>query len=142
MCIRDSSRGEKVLLATEIDTLKLYIDMESLRFIDKFEYTITVDPELKTTAWVIQPMLVQPYVENAIWHGLMHRKTKGVLNIGFTRKGESLAVTIEDNGVGREKAREIKESQLVTRKSHGMKVTAQRMALLLSLIHISEPTRL
>jgi hypothetical protein len=67
----------------------------------------------------------------------MHRKTKGVLNIGFTRIGESLAVTIEDNGVGREKAREIKENQLVTRKSHGMKVTAQRMALLSKKLNVT-----
>lgn len=135
--VLDNSSGEKVLLATEIETLKLYIDMESLRFIDKFDYTISVDPQLEPSAWVIQPMLVQPYVENAIWHGLMHRKTKGILNIGFTRKGESLAVTIEDNGVGREKARQIKESQLITRKSHGMKVTAQRMALLSKKLNVT-----
>lgn len=135
--VLDNSRGEKVVLATEIDTLKLYIDMESLRFIDKFEYTITVDTELDTAAWVIQPMLIQPYVENAIWHGLMHRKSKGILNIGFTKASESLAVTIEDNGVGREKARQIKESQLVTRKSHGMKVTAQRMALLSKKLNVT-----
>jgi LytS/YehU family sensor histidine kinase len=76
-------------------------------------------------------------VENAIWHGLMHRKTKGVLHIYFARKGESLAVTIEDNGVGREMARQIKESQLVTRKSHGMKVTAQRMALLSKKLNVT-----
>jgi hypothetical protein len=135
--VLDNSRGEKVLLATEIDTLKLYIDMESLRFIDKFEYSITVNTNLNPSSWVIQPMLVQPYVENAIWHGLMHRKTKGKLQIEFARNGDSLAVGIQDNGIGREMAKKIKESQIVTRKSHGMKVTAQRMALLSKKLNVT-----
>jgi LytS/YehU family sensor histidine kinase len=128
--VLDNSRGEKVILSAEIDTLQLYIDMESLRFMDKFESLIEIDPALKTDAFVIQPMLIQPYVENAIWHGLMHRKTKGRLRIQFLKQDQSLVVIIEDNGVGRTQAKAIKDSQLINRKSHGMKVTAERMSLL------------
>jgi hypothetical protein len=128
--VLDNSRGDKTRLATEIETLKLYIEMESLRFSDKFDYSITVDPELEKDEYLIQPMLIQPYVENAIWHGLMHRKEKGKLQLTFIKKGNTLLVEIEDNGVGRAMAKSIKESQLVQKKSHGMKVTAERMSLL------------
>ena len=128
--VLDNSRGEKTLLLTEIETLKLYIEMESLRFADKFEYEMTVAPELLSDSYVIQPMLIQPYVENAIWHGLMHNKGKGKLSLTFAKKEDALMVRIEDNGVGREMAKKIKESQLIQRKSHGMKVTAERMSLL------------
>jgi len=128
--VLDNSRGEKVGLATEIETLKLYIEMEFLRFGNKFEYNITLQEELDPAAFVVQPMLIQPYVENAIWHGLMHRKEKGILRINFSRLDNSLLVVIEDNGVGRVMAKKIKESQVITRKSHGMQVTAERMSLL------------
>lgn len=128
--VLENSRGEKIGLANEIESLRMYIEMESLRFVDKFEYKITVASDLNPADYMIQPMLIQPYVENAIWHGLMHRKTKGQLLISFATRGNSLQVVIHDNGVGREKAKSIKEHQLISRKSFGMKVTAERMALL------------
>ena len=128
--VLDNSRGEKILLATEIETLKLYIEMESLRFADKFAFEFIVDPQLLEQPFLMQPMLIQPYVENAIWHGLMHLKGKGKLSLTFTRKGNALIVRIMDNGVGREMARTIKSTQLVKRKSLGMRVTAERMSLL------------
>jgi LytS/YehU family sensor histidine kinase len=128
--VLENSRGEKISLATEIETLKLYIEMESLRFLDKFQYTLEIDPRLRVERYVVHPMLIQPYVENAIWHGLMHRRTKGLLSISFCLAENGLKVVIRDNGVGREKAKQIKESQLVPKKSYGMKVTAERMALL------------
>ena len=128
--VLDNSRGEKVLLLTEIETLKLYIEMEALRFADRFDYHVGVDEGLDPSSFVIQPMLIQPYVENAIWHGLMHRKSKGKLDIRFSVKGLVLLVTIEDNGVGRARAKSIKEKQMIQRQSHGMKVTAERMTIL------------
>ncbi len=128
--VLDNSRGEKIALSAELETLQLYIEMESLRFADKFEYIIDVDPSLLAQPYAIQPMLIQPYVENAIWHGLMHRKSRGKLILRFLRFDNALQVEIEDNGVGREKARQIKASQLVRKQSHGMKVTAERMSLL------------
>src|SRR6185503_989625 len=100
------------------------------------EYKIRVDPELDVSAYMIQPMLIQPYIGNAIWHGLMHRKAKGILNINFSQKGNSLLVVIEDNGVGRAMSKIIKEGQLVQRKSHGMKVTAERMSLLSKILNV------
>jgi ligand-binding sensor domain-containing protein len=135
--VLDNSRGEKTLLITEIETLTLYIEMESLRFADKFEYEMIVAPELLSDAYLIQPMLIQPYVENAIWHGLMHNKGKGKLSLTFSRKEDALMVSIQDNGVGREMAKKIKESQLIQRKSHGMKVTAERMSLLSKKLNVT-----
>ncbi len=128
--VLDNSRGEKVLLLTEVETLKLYIEMEALRFADRFDYHVVMDEGLDPASFIIQPMLIQPYVENAIWHGLMHRKSKGRLDIRFSVKGLVLLVTIEDNGVGRDMAKSIKEKQMIQRQSHGMKVTAERMTIL------------
>ncbi len=128
--VLDNSRGEKVLLKTEIETLSLYIDMEALRFADKFEYSISIEDGLDTSNYVIQPMLIQPYVENAIWHGLMHRKSKGELRLHFSASDQTLLVTVADNGVGRAMAKTIKDKQMIQRKSHGMKVTAERMSIL------------
>lgn len=128
--VLDNSRGEKVNLATEIDTLKLYIDMEALRFHNKFDFRLDMEPGLNAGEFMIQPMLIQPYAENAIWHGLMHRKTKGMLTIRFSRVDHSLLVSIEDDGIGRAHARQIRQHQVIQRKSHGMKVTAERMSIL------------
>lgn len=128
--VLDNSRGEKVNLNNEVETLSLYVEMESLRFVDKFEYEIILPPGRNTEDYLIQPMLIQPYVENAIWHGLMHLKSRGKLHIRFQLDEMTLRVFIEDNGIGRAASKELKHKQLITRKSHGMKVTAERMSLL------------
>jgi ligand-binding sensor domain-containing protein len=128
--VLDNSRSEKISLAKEIDTVNLYIEMEKLRYVDKFDYSIDIDSDIDTNSILIQPMLIQPYVENAIWHGLLHKKTGGKLQIGIAIKGNQLHICIEDNGIGRKRSEEIKARQPVRNSSHGMKVTAERMAML------------
>ncbi|HEX2900674.1 MAG TPA: histidine kinase, partial [Bacteroidia bacterium] len=85
------------------------------------------DRQLQTEHLEIPPLLIQPYVENAIWHGLMHKKEACMLTIRLYPEGRRLAIEVEDNGVGRAKATELKSRSATTQKSHGMKVTSERL---------------
>ncbi len=105
--------------------------MEALRFDRKFTYEIKVEPNLGTDTIELPPLIIQPYVENAIWHGLLHKENNGHLSISVGMAGESmLQCTIEDNGVGREKAKELKSKTATSRKSLGMQLTENRLNLL------------
>ena len=113
-----------------MDALQLYLELESLRFAQRFEYKILTDDEVDTTVLKVPPLIIQPYVENAIWHGLMHKKEKGRLEIEFYQHEEILFCKITDDGVGRKKAAELKDKSVSTYKSEGMGITASRIALL------------
>jgi LytS/YehU family sensor histidine kinase len=111
--------------------LKLYIEMESLRFDNKFDYKILTRENLQPDTVEIPSMLIQPYVENAIWHGLLHKETRGKLTISFERSDENkLTVIIVDDGIGREKAAELKSKQVLKKKSYGMQITEDRIAII------------
>lgn len=128
--ILDSSRTEWSSLETEIKALELYIELEMVRFDNAFEYNIYIDEELNPATVVVPPLIIQPYIENAIWHGLLHKQNgKGKLQIRIRDLNDELQISIEDNGVGREKANEIKSSKTLLHKSHGMKITAERLAI-------------
>jgi LytS/YehU family sensor histidine kinase len=114
-------------LSKELEALKLYIEMEQMRFTDRFEYTMEIDQQLQLEHLEIPPLLIQPYVENAIWHGLMHKKDSCLLTIRLYAEGQRLCIEIEDNGVGRAKAMELKSRSATAQKSHGMKVTSERL---------------
>jgi LytS/YehU family sensor histidine kinase len=129
--ILDNSNNKNVILTNELEALKLYIEMEALRFDKKFDYRIIVDHGVNTDNIEVPPMIIQPYVENAIWHGLLHKETPGCLRISVSLPEESiLQCIIEDDGIGREKAKELKSKSAMTRKSLGMKLTENRLALL------------
>jgi putative methionine-R-sulfoxide reductase with GAF domain len=128
--ILDNSNSKNVLLSSELEALKLYIDMEALRFDKKFSYQVEVDEGIGPDSIEVPPLIIQPYVENAIWHGLLHKQTVGHLHIHFSMSGSSLQCVIKDNGVGREKANELRSKSVTTKKSLGMKLTEDRLALL------------
>jgi LytS/YehU family sensor histidine kinase len=128
--VLENSRKDKVELHSEFESLKLYIEMEAMRFKEKLQYSITEN--IDTSYTEIPPLIIQPYVENAIWHGLMHKETGGNLNI-VVDKGDAddyLKITITDDGIGRTKAGELKSKSAVKQKSFGMKVTSERIALI------------
>ena len=106
------------------------MDIEKLRFDDKFDYTIYVDPKIDNEFMAIPPMIIQPFVENAILHGLIHSSEKGHLQIDFILKKDTIFCSIEDNGIGRAKALKIRESSGIKRKSRGMIITKERIDLL------------
>jgi ligand-binding sensor domain-containing protein len=126
--ILDNSRSEWVLLESELKALELYIDLEVLRFDHTFTCSIEVAQDINPGAIMIPPMVIQPYVENAIWHGLMHRENPGGrLDIRAWKTNNTLHVEIEDNGIGREEATKRKSKTATRHKSHGMQITEQRL---------------
>ncbi|HZV43305.1 MAG TPA: ATP-binding protein, partial [Saprospiraceae bacterium] len=87
-----------------------------------------IDPGVDISSTFVPPMIIQPYVENAIWHGLLHRhKPGGRLTIRIWRDDDLLHIQVEDNGVGRTEAARLKSKSATTHKSHGLKITAERM---------------
>lgn len=128
--ILNNSKSSMITLHEELSALKLYIEMENFRFSNKFEYQINVSKKVDTNLVTIPPMILQPYVENAIWHGLMHKKDeigKLEINIQPTQNYDGLHFIIEDNGIGRDKAQEIKTRRAVKHKSVGMQITKNRI---------------
>ena len=126
--VLENSRTEKVSLANEMDALELYMQMETLRFKEKLRYKINVSPSVQTDFIEIPPLLLQPYVENAIWHGLMHRKEGGTVTVNVTQPDENiLHIEIVDDGIGREAAMELKSRSATRRKSFGMQITSERL---------------
>jgi len=112
-----------------LEALQLYLELESLRFEQRFEYKIAVDDDVDSTMLKVPPLIIQPYAENAIWHGLMHKKEKGHLEIKVYREDEMLLYKITDDGIGRTKAAELKSKSASTQKSMGMRITADRIAM-------------
>jgi ligand-binding sensor domain-containing protein/putative methionine-R-sulfoxide reductase with GAF domain/anti-sigma regulatory factor (Ser/Thr protein kinase) len=128
--ILDNSNNNHVTLTNELEALKLYIEMEALRFDKKFSYEIKVEENIGTDTIELPPLIIQPYVENAIWHGLLHKENNGHLTIRISMKESMLQCVIEDNGIGREKAKELKSKTATSRKSLGMQLTENRLSLL------------
>jgi len=128
--ILDHSKMERINLEEELDTLKIYMEMEQMRFEDKFTYNINVSEDIDMHKIEIPPMLLQPYIENAIWHGLIHKEGAGCIDISIFRKNGGIVCNIEDDGIGREKSRQLKLNQDTTRKSHGMKIIKERLRLI------------
>lgn len=130
--ILDNSEHKNVVLTNEIEALKLYIEMEALRFDNKFTFTVQVDENVETDNVEVPPLIIQPYVENAIWHGLLQKESGGHLSVAISQKQDLLICTISDNGIGRQKAMEYKSKNAPTRKSVGMKLTEERLNILSS----------
>lgn len=128
--ILDNSNNKIISLEQEVTALKLYIELEALRFNDKFTYALNINKELNPMSIGVPPMIIQPFIENAIWHGLLHMETPGHLNITIDRFGHGLQCIVEDNGVGRQKAAELKSKSVNKEKSYGMKITTDRLSML------------
>ncbi len=122
------SDKDKISIHEEIDTLKIYLELEKLRFEDKLEYKILVDKSIENATCEIPTMLIQPYVENALKHGLLHKKENGLLTIAFHRSDNEIKCTITDNGVGREKSKELNKNK--SYRSFATKATKERLDLL------------
>jgi ligand-binding sensor domain-containing protein len=138
--ILQNSRSNYISLKDELEALELYMQMESLRFKNKFSYSIAVDGDVDLSSIVIPPMLIQPYVENAIWHGLMHRSNgaEGLVKISISKNDDDLQCVIEDNGIGRKKAAELKAlKQTNHKRSMGMQITQDRIEIINKLYNMN-----
>lgn len=128
--ILEYSKNREITLSQELDTLRLYIEMEAMRFEHHFEFDISIAPDLDPEDIAIPPLILQPYVENAIWHGLMQKNGPGKLCVEIFSEKNLLVCVIEDDGIGREAAAEIKGQAVRPRELHGMNITEARLAML------------
>ncbi|MCF7559232.1 histidine kinase [Sabulilitoribacter multivorans] len=129
--VLENSEQDFIPLEKEIELLQLYTKLEHFRFQDKFDYTIKVDENIKVEDFVIPPMLLQPYIENAVWHGLRYKKSKGQLTINITQnKPDEIKITIADDGIGREKSKALKTENQQKQNSKGMGNIKKRVAIL------------
>jgi len=130
--ILENSKASLIPLDKELETLRLYLGMEQLRFENKFDYHISIDERLDLYNICVPPTLIQPYVENAIWHGILHRQEAGgLVNISIDKLEEpAFRITVSDNGVGRTRAARLKAQRNTRHKSMGMQITAERIRML------------
>lgn len=130
--ILENSETTTVSLENELSMLESYIQLEALRFKGKINYQIVLDEDIDPEDTYLPSMVLQPFVENAIWHGLMHKDgfEQGMITIAIREEEDRLLCTIEDNGIGREKARILSEKTVLKSKSLGMKITEERLRLL------------
>jgi LytS/YehU family sensor histidine kinase len=127
--VLDNSQHTSVPLSDELSALNLYLELESIRFKDKFEYKINVDDEIDPLMHKIPTMLIQPYVENSICHGLIPKEGKGYVNVDLKLNSEFILCTIEDNGIGREAAKERDQKREANHNSLGTRITKSRLEL-------------
>lgn len=123
------SRAQKISLQEEIDSLTLYLDLEKMRFKSKFDYEIVIDEDIDTADIDLPPLLIQPYLENAIIHGLAQKRSQGKITLYYLMVGKYLVVTVTDNGIGIEKSKSQKQNNSL-HKSVGMTITQKRLEML------------
>lgn len=129
--VLENSEQDFIPLEKEIELLQLYTKLEHFRFKDKFDYKITVDETIKISDFQIPPMLLQPYIENAVWHGLRYKAEKGHLWIDINKKSENeITITIADDGIGRERSKELKTDNQKKQNSKGMGNIKKRVTIL------------
>ena len=129
----DNSQSPTIKLRDEIDALRLYLELEALRLEGKFSFDISVVSELLLD-FEVPTLLIQPFVENAIWHGIMLKDNQsGIVKISITENKRYIFCAIHDDGIGRKAAEEIRKAKMSEHKSHGLQITSQRIDLLNSL---------
>jgi LytS/YehU family sensor histidine kinase len=126
------SGKKKINLSTEIEILTKYLELEKMRFAEGFEYTLILGDNIDEDYHQIPPMLIQPFVENSIKHGLLHKQGDKKLSISFDldEDEENLICVVEDNGVGREKSAEFKSKRVQQHESFSTSATEERLKLL------------
>ena len=126
----ESSSKDFIPLQHEIDHLQKYLELEHLRFSNQFDFVVDVDESIDADAILAPNMLIQPHLENAIWHGLRYKETKGLLVLSIKNKTSFIEITIDDNGIGIEKSNSIKTQNQKIHQSIGLQNIKERIKLL------------
>lgn len=134
--ILTSSQKQAVPLSDEISAITLYLELEALRFQRRFDFNINVDSSVDSSACFIPAFLIQPFVENAIWHGIIGLKDGGRIDLSFTKNGNHITCVVEDNGIGRVKSAESRKAEKTKRESFGIALVESRLNLLNNLYDI------
>jgi LytS/YehU family sensor histidine kinase len=125
--VLNMSSQSHIPLYEEMKLIEDYIELESMRFPNKFSYTIDVSPELNIHSLEIPPFLIQPQVENAIRHGLLPKNAPGHLKVNLVKNGENLMIVVEDNGIGRTASRAGKYKEINHHESRGLTIIEERL---------------
>ena len=128
--VLENSQEDFISLQKEQEILSLYLKLEHYRFRDKFDFEIELDPNINTESLEVPPMLIQPYLENAVWHGLRYKDSKGKLSLRFRLQDHNLVAEIIDDGIGRKKSAELKTANQKKHFSMGLKNIGERLAIL------------
>jgi len=126
----ESSREDYILLEDEINSMKNYLELQQLRYENKFDYHLDVDKNIDLGSAILPPMLIQPFIENAIEHGIRHKEEMGNIHIRFKLNNKKITCEIEDDGVGREKAWEVEYSKMGKHKSLATEIILDRIKIL------------
>ena len=127
--VLDNSHTSYIPLSDEVEFLKLYIKLEQLRLNGHFDYEVECSQELSEMNPLVPPLIVQPYVENAIWHGLSHLKNGGKLMVKYQELRNDIKVSVEDNGIGMARSTELYKQYPRKRKSYAMSINKERVKL-------------
>ena len=129
LVLENSQHGE-VSLEDDIQALELYMQLESIRLTHPFTYKFHIDESVNVENDFIPPLILQPFVENAIWHGLQYKPKPGHIDIYISKKDNALYATVEDNGIGRNLSKQVAQPILHKKESLGMKLTEERLKIL------------
>ena len=128
--ILENSRNAEVPLQKDLEALELYMQLECLRLQYPFTYRLDIDEEIDTESATMPPLILQPFIENAIWHGLQYKPESGHIDIKISKQDEYMIFKIKDNGVGRLFAKQMNTHHSENNKSLGLKITAERLAVI------------
>jgi tetratricopeptide (TPR) repeat protein len=128
--IMENSTNDLISVAVEIDLIKNYLSLEKSRFHDKFDFELMIDENINLENSQVPSMLIQPFIENAIWHGLRYKEEKGFVNVSFKNEQKHILITIVDNGIGIKKSKVLKTKHQNQHKGRGMTNTLERIRLL------------
>jgi len=128
--VLENSQQDFIPLQKEQEILSLYLKLEHYRFRDKFDYEIKVDPDVNADSIEVPPMLIQPYIENAVWHGLRYKEMKGNLLLHIQKVNGDIVAEITDDGIGRKKSAALKTEHQKKHNSTGLKNIAERLAII------------
>jgi hypothetical protein len=132
----ENSGNSVIPLSDELDTIDLYLKLEKARFGNRLTYEIIVDPLIDVENTLVPPMLIQPYIENGIVHGLSAKETGGKIVIQLKYSEDSIVCIIEDDGIGRQRSLELKSRNAIINKSYGMSITQKRLEILNQYLNI------
>lgn len=128
--VMENSQEDFIPLYKEQEIISLYLKLEHYRFRDKFDYEIKIDEDINAEVIEIPPMLLQPYIENAVWHGLRYKETKGFLSLHMRKNAHGLEVEIIDNGIGRKRSAALKTENQKKQTSTGLKNIEERLRII------------
>ena len=128
--ILQNSNLDVVPLTDEISLLELYVSIENIRFKDQIEFIVSIDESIEKDTIGIAPMIIQPFVENSIIHGILPKKTGGIIHLEIQKKSNDLVIRLRDNGIGRKASMKLTQGHSLKKSSLGMQITSRRIALL------------